>query len=98
MVLMDLILGTPLAEMIFNLDIFGKVTGQPISRLLGGRYRDRIKPYGSLLMTDPEALPPRLETAVERGFRAIKMKVGRPELGEDLSLVHGHLLASRLLH
>ena len=28
-------------------DIFGKVTGQPISRLLGGRYRDKVKPYGS---------------------------------------------------
>ncbi|MFA6109975.1 MAG: mandelate racemase/muconate lactonizing enzyme family protein [Candidatus Latescibacterota bacterium] len=57
-------------------DIFGKVTGQPISRLLGGRYRDRVKPYGSLLMTNPEELPPRLEAAVERGFRAIKMGWG----------------------
>jgi L-alanine-DL-glutamate epimerase-like enolase superfamily enzyme len=57
-------------------DIFGKVTGQPISRLLGGRYRSRIKPYGSLLMTDPEALPERLQAAVSRGFRAIKMGWG----------------------
>mgnify|MGYP005626356509 FL=1 len=57
-------------------DIFGKVTGQPISRLLGGRYREKIKPYGSLLMTEPENLPPRLEDAVERGFRAIKMGWG----------------------
>lgn len=57
-------------------DILGKVTGQPISRLLGGRYRDRVKPYGSLLMTNPEELPPRLEAAVERGFRAIKMGWG----------------------
>jgi len=57
-------------------DIFGKVTGQPISRLLGGRYRERIKPYGSLLMTGPEELPPRLEAAVRRGFRAIKMGWG----------------------
>ncbi|MGY8825704.1 MAG: mandelate racemase/muconate lactonizing enzyme family protein [Candidatus Latescibacterota bacterium] len=57
-------------------DIFGKVTKQPISRLLGGRYRDKIKPYGSLLMTEPESLPPRLEDAVSRGFRAIKMGWG----------------------
>lgn len=28
-------------------DILGKVTGQPISRLLGGRYRETIKPYAS---------------------------------------------------
>ena len=57
-------------------DIFGKVTNQPISRLLGGRYRDRVKAYGSLLMTDPKDLPPRLEDAVNRGFRAIKMGWG----------------------
>ena len=57
-------------------DIFGKVTKQPISRLLGGRYRDKIKPYGSLLMTEPENLSPRLEDAVARGFRAIKMGWG----------------------
>ena len=57
-------------------DIFGKVTGQPISRLLGGRYRDKVKPYGSLLMVEPEHLPPRLEDAVQRGFKAIKMGWG----------------------
>ena len=57
-------------------DIFGKVTGQPISRLLGGRYRDKVRPYGSLLMTEPEHLPPRLEDAVQRGFKAIKMGWG----------------------
>ncbi len=57
-------------------DIFGKVTRQPISRLLGGRYREKIKPYGSLLMTEPDNLPPRLEDAVSRGFRAIKMGWG----------------------
>ncbi len=57
-------------------DIFGQVTGQPVSRLLGGRYRETVKPYGSLLMTHPQELPPRLEAAVERGFRAIKMGWG----------------------
>tara|TARA_B100000902_G_scaffold373338_1_gene401187 strand:+ start:1975 stop:3114 length:1140 start_codon:yes stop_codon:yes gene_type:complete len=57
-------------------DIFGKVTNQPISRLLGGRYREKVKAYGSLLMTDPKDLPPRLEDAVGRGFKAIKMGWG----------------------
>jgi len=57
-------------------DIFGKVTGQPISRLLGGRYREKIKPYGSLIMAEPENLPLRLEAAIARGFKAIKMGWG----------------------
>ncbi|MEE2659018.1 MAG: mandelate racemase/muconate lactonizing enzyme family protein [Candidatus Latescibacterota bacterium] len=57
-------------------DIFGKITGQPIARLLGGRYRERVKPYGSLIMAEPDVLVPRLEAALERGFRAIKMGWG----------------------
>ena len=57
-------------------DIFGKVTNQPISRLLGGRYRDKIKPYGSLIMQEPDIFPARLEAAVKRGFKAIKMGWG----------------------
>ncbi len=31
-------------------DVLGKATGQPVGRLLGGRYRDRVMPYASLLM------------------------------------------------
>jgi L-alanine-DL-glutamate epimerase-like enolase superfamily enzyme len=54
-------------------DLFGKVTRQPVSRLLGGTYRDRIKPYGSLLFDEPDALREKLKQAVGRGFRAIKL-------------------------
>ncbi|MFT5467634.1 MAG: D-galactarolactone cycloisomerase [Verrucomicrobiales bacterium] len=57
-------------------DIFGKVTGQPISRLLGGRHRERIKPYGSLLMDEPDKLRAKLEDGMARGFRAFKMGWG----------------------
>ena len=57
-------------------DILGKVTGQPISRLLGGRHRETIKPYGSLLMADPETMRRRLEAAMEVGFRAFKIGWG----------------------
>lgn len=54
-------------------DIFGKACGQPVARLLGGRYRDRIKAYGSILFDEPDLLAANLESVVERGFRAIKM-------------------------
>src|ERR1700736_2126351 len=33
-------------------DLMGKVCGQPVSRLLGGNYRTRIKPYGSILFDE----------------------------------------------
>ena len=54
-------------------DILGQATGQPVGRLLGGYYRDRIKPYGSLLFDEPDALRQKLEDAVARGFKAIKL-------------------------
>jgi len=57
-------------------DIFGKVTGQPISRLLGGRFRESIKTYGSVLMDEPDRLRAKLEEGMSRGFRAFKMGWG----------------------
>ena len=51
----------------------GKALNQPVSRLLGGNYRDRIKPYASILFEAPEVLHDRLEQQLTRGFRAIKM-------------------------
>jgi D-galactarolactone cycloisomerase len=57
-------------------DLFGKYTGQPVARLLGGYHRDRIKPYGSLLFEEPDKLREKLQAVVGRGFRAIKMGWG----------------------
>jgi L-alanine-DL-glutamate epimerase-like enolase superfamily enzyme len=54
-------------------DLFGKITGQPVSRLLGGNYRTRIKPYGSILFDEPGPLRETLQATVARGFRAIKL-------------------------
>jgi len=54
-------------------DLQGKALGQPVSRLLGGNYRDRIKPYASILFEDPPLLREKLAEQVSRGFRAIKM-------------------------
>jgi D-galactarolactone cycloisomerase len=72
-------------------DIAGKVHGQPLYQLLGGAFRERIPVYGYGMMLErvPDlAARFRDESAglVERGFQAVKMKVG---LGwrEDIKLV-----------
>src|SRR6266852_4139289 len=54
-------------------DILGKVTGQPVGRLLGGRYRERVRPYASILMEDPGPLAAQLTELKTHGFRAFKM-------------------------
>ena len=54
-------------------DLCGKVLGQPVARLLGGCYRDRIKPYASILFEQPPKLRELLQAQLARGFRAIKM-------------------------
>jgi L-alanine-DL-glutamate epimerase-like enolase superfamily enzyme len=54
-------------------DLLGKVSGQPVARLLGGYYRQKIKPYASLLFDDPDTLADTLRSTVARGFRAIKL-------------------------
>jgi L-alanine-DL-glutamate epimerase-like enolase superfamily enzyme len=57
-------------------DILGQATGQPIGRLLGGRYRERVRPYASLLMDEPEPLRDHLLQIKAQGFRAFKMGWG----------------------
>jgi L-alanine-DL-glutamate epimerase-like enolase superfamily enzyme len=57
-------------------DIFGKITGQPVGRLLGGRYKERVRPYASLLMDQPEPLRDHLLSIKAQGFRAFKMGWG----------------------
>jgi len=57
-------------------DIFGKATKQPVSRLLGGRYRERVRPYASILMDQPEPLGDHLRAVHAQGFRAFKVGWG----------------------
>jgi L-alanine-DL-glutamate epimerase-like enolase superfamily enzyme len=71
-------------------DLFGQVCKQPVARLLGGCYRDRIKPYGSLLFDEPGPLRDKLQQALARGFRAIKLgwrPFGRRDARTDEKLV-----------
>jgi L-alanine-DL-glutamate epimerase-like enolase superfamily enzyme len=71
-------------------DLFGKQLGVSVSRLIGGRYRDRIRPYASLVFEDIKEIRPIIEAAVEKGFRGIKMgwgTLGRLDLKNDEEVV-----------
>jgi L-alanine-DL-glutamate epimerase-like enolase superfamily enzyme len=71
-------------------DLLGQVTRQPIGRLLGGRYRERVKPYASVLMEPPEKLAARLRAIRSRGFRTFKIgwgPFGRTDHQLDESIV-----------
>jgi L-alanine-DL-glutamate epimerase-like enolase superfamily enzyme len=57
-------------------DLLGQATGQPVGRLLGGRYRERVRPYASLLMDQPGPLIEHLLQIKAQGFRAFKMGWG----------------------
>ncbi|WP_338424911.1 mandelate racemase/muconate lactonizing enzyme family protein [Sphingopyxis kveilinensis] len=57
-------------------DILGKVTGQPVGRLLGGYYRTKVQPYCSLLIESPEQIAERIREFRGKGFRAFKIGWG----------------------
>ncbi len=86
-------------------DLKGKILNLPVSTLLGGVFRDKIKPYATgLYFIDPENPSKHFKeealTYIERGFKAIKMKVGlgieedyknikmiRDTIGDDIQLM-----------
>lgn len=57
-------------------DLLGKATGQSVGRLLGGRYRERVQPYASLLMQEPAKMRDSLLSVKTQGFRAFKIGWG----------------------
>jgi D-galactarolactone cycloisomerase len=73
-------------------DIIGKATGQPLYRLLGGKFREQIVPYayGMLFRRVPDLeadFAREAEGLVKKGFRALKMKIGMSP-ADDLRLVN----------
>lgn len=63
-------------------DLFGKVVGQPLYNLVGGKCRDRLQVYGygMMLRRDHDGLAERFAAEAAEieaaGFQATKMKVG----------------------
>ena len=71
-------------------DLLGKATGQPVGRLLGGRYREKVQPYASLLMDEPDKLRDHLLSVKAQGFRAFKIgwgPFGRRDAATDEAIV-----------
>lgn len=62
-------------------DIMGKAVNRPVYQLLGGAFRDRVRPYatGMYRKYSPDEIRETVEEAVrcvEMGFKAIKVKIG----------------------
>ena len=76
-------------------DILGKTTGLPVGQLLGGRYRDRVMPYCSLLMDEPERMADRIAPYREAGFRAFKIGWGPFGRRNDPALDEAIVAAAR---
>lgn len=64
-------------------DLLGQSLGQPLWRLLGGRCRDRVPAYASGGWAPVGAIGKQLLQYVERGHRAVKMRVGLQDKSVD---------------
>jgi D-galactarolactone cycloisomerase len=61
-------------------DIRGRAAGQPVHQLLGGRYHvDGVRAYASSIYWDltPQQAAAEARSWVDRGFTAVKLKIGR---------------------
>ena len=66
-------------------DIAGKAIGQPIHKLLGAKYRDKVKAYASTLFRPtPDNMKRAVAGYLAQGFKAIKFGWGA--FGNDLDL------------
>jgi D-galactarolactone cycloisomerase len=73
-------------------DLRGKALGLSVAELYGGRLRDRVPAYASAMNytegLDPvQQYPEDARTQVERGFRALKMRIGGLPVSHDLAAV-----------
>ena len=72
-------------------DIKGKALQQPIWRLLGGGFRDKLRVYASNMMQfTPQACADRAKQALDKGYTAVKMgwePFGRGTLKQDLAIL-----------
>ena len=76
-------------------DILGQATGLSVGRLLGGRYRERVQPYCSLLMEEPDAMRDVVAGFRDKGFTAFKIGWGPFGRALDVKLDEAIVRAAR---
>jgi D-galactarolactone cycloisomerase len=68
-------------------DIIGQACNQPVYRLWGG-YQDSLPAYASLAeIPEPAEQIERLHLLRDKGFRAAKLRLRRPNIDDDIDLV-----------
>jgi L-alanine-DL-glutamate epimerase-like enolase superfamily enzyme len=69
-------------------DVVGKAAGKPLYKLLGA-YRDEVPTYASgfWLQQSTDELVKDAREFVREGYRAIKMRIGKPRVEEDVERV-----------
>lgn len=80
-------------------DIFGKVTGQSLSQLLGGRRRDRVRMYASIgggAESTPAEMARRAAKAVEEGHTMVKIRMDWGTRRTDLNPDHDWAVLSEV--
>ncbi len=71
-------------------DILGKATQMSVGSLLGGRYIEKVRPYCSLLMEQPERMKNVVTPYLKKGFTAFKIgwgPFGKFDEGLDKAIV-----------
>ena len=75
-------------------DILGKASGQPVCKLLGGRYGEDFMLYRAISQQTPDEMAEKVATYRSEGYRKFQLKVGGdPDV--DISRIHA---VSKLMH
>ena len=69
-------------------DLAGRTLGTPVYNLLGGLVRDRVPLSWSLPIVDEATVLEEAGRMIERGWRILKVKIGRPEPLDDAAVVN----------
>lgn len=68
-------------------DIVGKVCGQPLVNLFGGRIRDEVEYFYYVSQTTPELIAAEGRRGSEQGFRTFYLKIGAEDPNVDIARV-----------